>query len=232
MSEPHIVAIGGAAFADESAPLLDFILELAASARPKVCFLGTATGDASEHIVRFYDAFASRDCAPSHVALFGTPERATVREQLVASDVIYVGGGNTANMLAVWRVHGLDAILREAWEQGIVLCGWSAGAICWFEEGVTDSFGPELAALDGALGFLAGSFCPHYDGEAERRPTYQRLVREGLAAGYAADDGAALHFRGTELAEAISREREARAFRVEAREEGVVEEALPTRYLG
>ena len=231
MSEPHIVAIGGAAFADESAPLLDFILELAASARPKVCFLGTATGDASEHIVRFYDAFASRDCAPSHVALFGTPERATVREQLVASDVIYVGGGNTANMLAVWRLHGVDGALREAWERGRVLCGTSAGANCWFEASTTDSFGP-IGPLRDGLGFLAGSFCPHYDSEPDRRPTFRRLVEEGLPAELAAEDGVGLHFVGTELAGVVAARRGATAYRVEVLDGRLVETPLAVRALG
>ena len=230
-AERHIVAMGGGGFWDPAhRPLDDFVLALTGVERPKVLLVPTAVGDDPYGIVDFYGAFRGRAEA-AHLALFHRTA-SDLRSLVLDHDVVYVAGGNTANMLAVWRVHGLDAILREAWEQGIVLCGWSAGAICWFEEGVTDSFGPELAALDGALGFLAGSFCPHYDGEAQRRPTYQRLVREGLAAGYAADDGAALHFRGTELAEAISREREARAFRVEAREEGVVEEALRTRYLG
>ena len=107
--------------------------------------------------------------------VFGVPG-AGIRERLLAQDAIYVSGGNTANMLAVWRVHGVDAALREAWERGIVLSGPSAGGLCWFEGGVTDSFGPELARLDDGLGFLPGSFCPHYDTEPERRPTYERLA--------------------------------------------------------
>jgi len=119
-------------------------------------------------------------------------------------DVILVGGGNTANMLAVWRVHGFDDVLREAWERGVVLSGWSAGMICWFEAGVTDSFGPQLAGMRDGLGFLAGSACPHYDGEERRRPVYQRLVREGLPAGIALDDAAGAHYVGTELHEVVS----------------------------
>jgi peptidase E len=119
-------------------------------------------------------------------------------------DVILVGGGNTANMLAVWRVHGFDDVLREAWETGVVLSGWSAGMICWFEAGVTDSFGPQLAGMRDGLGFLAGSACPHYDGEERRRPVYQRLVREGFPAGIALDDAAGAHYVGTELHEVVS----------------------------
>src|SRR3954452_11593986 len=125
-----------------------------------------------------------------------------LRELALAHDVIVVGGGNTANMLAVWRVHGFDRVLREAWESGIVLAGWSAGMICWFEAGVTDSFGPELAGLRDGLGFLPGSACPHCDIEARRRPVYSSLVAElGFPSGIAADDAAGLHFVGTELHE-------------------------------
>jgi peptidase E len=119
-------------------------------------------------------------------------------------DVILVGGGNTANMLAVWRVHGFDDVLRQAWERGVVLAGASAGMICWFEAGVTDSFGPQLAGMRDGLGFLPGSACPHYDGEERRRPVYQRLVREGFPAGIALDDAAGVHYVGTDLQEVVS----------------------------
>ena len=125
-----------------------------------------------------------------------------------------VGGGNTANMLAVWRVHGFDRILREAWESGIVLTGWSAGMICWFDSGVTDSFGPQLAGMRDGLGFLAGSACPHYDGEALRRPVYERLVREGFPPGIALDDAAGAHFIGTELHAVVASSATAHGYRV------------------
>jgi dipeptidase E len=128
-------------------------------------------------------------------------------------------------MLAVWRVHGFDRIVREAWEQGVVLYGWSAGMICWFEAGVTDSFGPQLEGMEG-LGFLPGSACPHYDGEGLRRPRYQELVASGFPAGVAADDGVALHFAGTELAEAVTITPEARAYRVEPGSESPIEARL------
>jgi peptidase E len=143
-------------------------------------------------------------------------EVSDIAELLLSQDVIYVGGGNTANMLAIWRLHGVDVVLREAWSRGIVLAGVSAGANCWFEACSTDSFGPDLAPLNDGLGFLAGSFCPHYDGELLRKPTYERWVAAGLLpAGYAADDGVGLVFRGTELAEAVSEVPGGRAFRVE-----------------
>jgi len=134
-------------------------------------------------------------------------------------DVVYVGGGNTANMLAVWRMHGMDEALRAAWEQGVVLCGSSAGMICWFEAGLTDSFGPQLEGMRDGLGFLPGSACPHYDGEELRRPRYRQLVDDGFPAGWAAEDGVGLHFEGTELAEVVSALPGKRAYRVEPRSE-------------
>jgi len=228
----HIVAMGGGGFSMEpDNPLLDdFVLALTGRARPRVCFLPTATSNVATYLSTFYPAFARR-AEPDHLDLFGRDGR-DVRAFLLAQDVVYVGGGNTANMLAIWRLHGLDAILRECWRGGAVLAGLSAGAICWFGHGVADSFGPDLAPFDDGLGLLAGSFCPHYDGEAIRRPRFHELIRNGLPAGWAADDGAALHFSGTDLAEAVSSRPTARAYRVELRDGDVAETPLPTRYLG
>jgi dipeptidase E len=127
-----------------------------------------------------------------------------LRELALSCDAILVCGGNTANLLAVWRVHGFDAILRDAWEGGVLLTGWSAGMICWFEAGVTDSFGPQLAGMRDGLGFLPGSACPHYDGEELRRPVYTRLVQEGFPPGIALDDGVAAHYVDTELHEVFT----------------------------
>ena len=137
-----------------------------------------------------------------------------LRELALGSDVMLVCGGNTANMLAVWRVHGFDGILREAWDAGVLLAGWSAGMICWFEAGVTDSFGPQLEGMRDGLGFLPGSACPHYDGEERRRPVYTELAANGFPAGIALDDGAAAHYLGTELVEVIAANPDARGFRV------------------
>jgi peptidase E len=216
----QIVAMGGSG--ERAGPLVRFFLGLTGRERPRVCFLPTAVGDSDAGITLFYWRFPSSICEPSHLKLFGVPV-AGIREHLLAQDAIYVSGGNTANMLAVWRVHGVDAALREAWERGVVLGGPSAGGICWFEGGVTDSFGPELAPLHDGLRILSGSFCPHYDGEPERRPTYERLLGEGaLPPGYAADDGVGLHFRGTELAEVVTERREATAYRVERTAAGEV----------
>ena len=205
---------GGGFFADPSSPLDDFMLSLSAKARPRVCLLPTPSGDSDRGIAAFFEAFARRECDPSCVRLFGMPERPA--DQLAAQDVIYVSGGNTANALALWRLHGVDEALRAAWDRGAVLGGVSAGANCWFECSVTDSFGSSLSPLHDGLGILAGSFCPHYDGEELRRPVYRSLVDDGFPTGYAADGGAALHFVGTELREVVSSRPDARAYRVES----------------
>jgi peptidase E len=229
--ERHIVAIGGGGLGltPGDRQLDDFVLSLTGRDNPRIAFLPTAGGDSPTYPGAFYDAFADRTRA-TWLPLFNRrPDRPP--SMLLEQDVIWVGGGNTLNMLAIWRLHGVDRVLVEAWERGIVLAGVSAGAICWFSHGVTDSFGPELGPLDGGLGLIDGSFCPHYDGEPLRRPRYAQLLRDGLPAGWAADDGAAIHFAGTELAEAVAARRGAGAYRVELRDGEVVESRLPARGL-
>jgi dipeptidase E len=217
MAERNIVALGGGGFGgtgDDDA-LDDFVLGLTGVERPAVCFVPTASGDADSYIVRFHAAFPPGRARATCLPLF-IRDRRDLRAHLLAQDVIYVGGGNTVNMLAIWRAHGVDAILREAWEAGVVLAGMSAGALCWFEGGVTDSYGAVDGLPDG-LGFLPGSMCPHFDSEPGRRPAYLRLVAEGaLPPGIAADDDCALHFRDTSLAEAVSSRDGAGAYRVDA----------------
>jgi peptidase E len=194
--------------------LRDYVLALAGASRPRVRCLGTATGDSAEATRRFYEQWPATHCEPLDVPLFGVPDNPN--EKLLEADVIVVSGGNTANMLAVWRVHGVDATLRDAWERGVVLTGWSAGAICWFDSGVTDSFREALDPIAGCLGFVGGSLCPHYDSEERRRPVYERLVREGaLAPGIALDDAVALHYVGTELAEVVTAAAGSAAYRVD-----------------
>ena len=211
-------------------PLLDeHILSLARAAsgrdRPRVCFLSTASGESPTYVASFYDAFARRSEA-SHLSLFDRTVD-DIDAFLGEQDVVYVGGGNTENMLAIWRVHGVDRALRRAWEGGTVMTGQSAGSLCWFETGTTDSFGKGLAALSGGLGFVPGSHAPHYDSETTRRPHYERLVAEGvLPAGYAADDGAALVFHGGELAEVVAARPDARAYRVERGPDGTAIETV------
>ncbi|HEY4827887.1 MAG TPA: peptidase E [Solirubrobacteraceae bacterium] len=236
MEHRRVVAMGGGGFSMEPEnPLLDrFVLSLARASPPRVCFVPTASGDAEGYVARFYRAFTGLDCRPSDLPLFGRTI-GDLESFVLGQDVIYVGGGNTANLLAVWRAHGLDRILRTAWEQGIVMCGLSAGMNCWFEGSVTDSFGlSQLAPLHDGLGLLPGSACPHYDGEEQRRPTFTRLVASGeLPDGWAADDGAGLVFAGHELAEVVTSRAGAGAYRVQRTVEGGARErALPVRYLG
>jgi dipeptidase E len=217
----QVLAMGGGGFMMERASRLDdFLLSLSPAPRPRICFVPTPTGDRGEVIAAFFEAFAPRDCEPSCLRLFGSPESPPA--MLAGQDVIYVSGGSTANALALWRLHGVDRALRAAWERGAVVGGVSAGANCWFECCVTDSFGPELTPLDDGLALLPGSFCPHYDGEERRRPVFTQLVGDGFPGGYAADDGAALHFVGTELREVVASRPGARAYRVEAGGETVL----------
>lgn len=232
MTTRHIVALGGGGFSDDGPPskLDDFILSLARTSRPRICFLPTASGDSETYPVKFYRAFTPRDCRPSDLSLFHRTV-GDLRAFLLDQDVIYVGGGNTANMLAVWRVHGVDAILREAWDAGVVLAGISAGAICWFEAGVTDSFGLPPTGMRDGLGLLAGSACPHYNSEAGRRPVYEELVRQGFPGGYAADDGVGLHFVDRELVEVVSEVDGRFAYRVSLDRDAVRELQLEPRSL-
>jgi dipeptidase E len=228
--------MGGGGFSTEpDNPLLDrFVVELASRRRrrPTVCYLGTASGEQERYAGLFFRAYSQFDCRPVELSLFYREVR-DLHAFLLGCDAVLVGGGNTANLLAIWRLHGLDGALRAAWEAGVVLAGWSAGMLCWFQAGVTDSFDVgQLAPLRDGLGLLPGSACPHYDSDPQRRPTYQRLVREGMPAGYAAEDGAALVFRGVELAEVVTSRVGARAFRVACDARGLVETALATRFLG
>ena len=205
--------MGGISWEDEERrPLEDYWLGLTGAERPRVLVVPTAVADAAEPTLSIVSQLHHR-AEVSFVQFFPWPP-ADLRELALAQDAIYVSGGNTANALAIWRVHGFDAILREAWEAGIVLAGWSAGMICWFEAGVTDSFGPQLEGMRDGLGFLPGSACPHYDGEGERRPVYTRLVGKGFPPGFAADDCVGLRFDGAELAEVVSSRAGSRGYRV------------------
>jgi dipeptidase E len=205
VAEPQIVAMGG--IPDDT--LLDHVLDLAGGTR--LLYVPTASREESGRTVYWYERLHDR-AAMTNLSFFPWPP-AELRELALAHDVILVSGGNTANALAIWRTHGFDAILREAWQAGVLLAGWSAGMICWFEHGVTDSFGPELAPME-CLGFLSGSACPHFDGEEQRRPVYTALVAEGFSAGVAADDDVALHFVGDELREVVTSREGATAYRV------------------
>ena len=208
----QIVALGGGGFTEEpDNPALDhYVLDATGIERPRICFLPTAGGDNNSYVVKFYGAFAGGHCVPSHLPLFNR-QIDDVRAVLLAQDVIYVGGGNTVNLLAVWRAHGIDRVLREAWEKGVVLAGLCAGSMCWFEGGVTASYGTTIAPLHEGLGLLPGSNCPHY---RQRRDAYLDAMRDGLAPGLAADDGVALHFVDRRLAAVVSSRPDRSAYRV------------------
>jgi dipeptidase E len=227
MPGPQIVGFGGHLVgAPEYRALEDWLLALTGKERPRLLFVPTATAEDPLYVVRVFDAFGDR-AEVSHLDFFPWPP-AELRDFVLGHDIVYVGGGNTANMLAIWREHGVDEIMREAWQAGVVLTGVSAGMICWFEGGVTDSFGPQLEAME-CLGLVPGSACPHYDGEEKRRPRYHELVAGGFPGGWAADDGVALHFEGWELREAVTALPGKAAYRVSLGRDGVVEERVEAR---
>jgi dipeptidase E len=229
----QIVAFGGGGFSMESGnPLLDdYVLGLTGASRPRVCFLPSASGDADHYIVRFYRAFGADRCEASHISLFRREQGPEdLRAHLLDQDLIYVGGGSVVSLLGVWRAHGIDAILREAWERGVVLCGLSAGSLCWFSDAVTGFHGAPRV-VEG-LGLLPFSNCVHYEPRSSRRRAYHDFLREGMRPGYAAEDGAALHFVGTELSRVVASRPESRGFRLDAVGERVVEMRIATTYLG
>jgi dipeptidase E len=211
----HIVGLGGAGDTPEQTErLFRYALGLTGKDRPRLLIVPTATAERDDDIAMYLERFA-RHTDPSVLRTFPWPPD-DLRSRVLDQDAIWVGGGSTANMLAIWRVHGIDELLREAWDAGVVLFGASAGMICWFEAGVTDSFGPQLEGLRDGLAFLSGSACPHYDGEELRRPRYHELIVGGLAPGVAADNGVGLHFEGTELVETVTCRPGAAAYRVDA----------------
>ena len=233
---PQIVALGGGGFSMErdSSLLDDYVLSLTGASRPRVCFLPTASGDADHYVVRFYRRF-SPTCDASHLSLFRRDQGTDGVEDdlathLLSQDLIYVGGGNMLSMLGAWRAHGLDAILRKAWRRGIVMCGPSAGSLCWFDQALSAFHGaPRIVR---GLGLLPYSNCVHYDAEPERRAEYHRFVADGMRPGFAAEDGVALHFRGTDLARVVSSRRDGAAFLVEHDGKRVRETRLEVDFLG
>ncbi len=194
----HIVACGGGGWSSDSGvgPLERYILGLSSAERPRVCLLPTASGDSDWLVARFYEAFSGLECQPTHLPLFRA-HPAGLEERLLSHDVIYVGGGSSANLMAIWAVHGVGAILRRAWERGVVLSGVSAGAICWFSAGLTNSLGPGHAPVPG-LGLIDGGFCPHADSDPGRLVALRALIEEGrIPPTLAVDDGAAVHIDGS-----------------------------------
>lgn len=227
----QIIALGGGGFSTEPEnPLLDlYILNQSGKKNPKICYVPTASGDSDICISWYYNFFEKQQCQPSHLSLFKPPTR-DLEGFVLDKDIIYVGGGNTKNLLALWKEWKLDTTMKKAWEQGILLAGISAGSICWFEEGVTDSYGDRLEPLK-CLGFIKGSNCPHYDGESDRRPSYHELVASNrIKPGIAADDGAAIHYIEQEIFKIVSSRPNAKAYKVYY-DEKVREIELETEYL-
>jgi peptidase E len=232
---PQIVAFGGGGFSTEWGNTLldDYVRSLTGVPRPRVCFLPTASGDADHYVVRFYRAFPASVCEPSHISLFrretgvGDP-----RAHLLAQDLIYVGGGSVVSLLGTWRAHGVDCALREAWEAGVVLCGGSAGSLCWFTHAISGFHEGPARRIDG-LAFLPWSNAVHYDDEPGRRTAFTDAIAAGIRPGYGAGDGSALHFVGTELSDVVSSRRSARAvFVCSDGDDGTIERELAVRYLG
>ena len=219
----------------EVGPLTEYAVELAGvtGRAPRVCFLATALGDNAAVLLNFYDAARFAGYEASHLALFPMPNVDDIRGHLLAQDVIWVWGGSVAGLLAMWRLHGLDDVMREAWEAGVVLTGVSAGSICWHVGGPTDSFGPDLRAVTTGLGLVPYANGVHYDSEEQRRPLLHRLVEDGtLPTAYATDDGVGLHYRGTELVEALTEIPGQGAYRVERGPDGAaVETRIEPRLL-
>jgi peptidase E len=236
----RIVAIGGGGFLMERRPskLDAFFVEAARVRRPRICFVSTGGGDPEEALAKYYKAFSRFDCRLAHLAFFRKPRSGAIRlddieQGVLAQDAIYVGGGNTRSMLAVWREWGLDKILRKAWDAGVLLGGISAGAICWFEFGATDSvLGPGRSTALPCLGLLPGSCSPHFDGELHRREDFGRLVRNGdLPAGIGIDDGVAVLYEDRAIKQVVSANNGSTAYRVSKGGNSVVFEALPATVL-
>lgn len=227
----QVLAIGGGGFsvAGRPTPLDDYLLSLPGLECPRLCFVPTASGDDAAYLDRFYTSFAQRRCTLTHLALFQR-DRRDLRELLLEQDIIFVGGGNTVNLLAVWRAHGVDMVMREAYQRGVVLAGISAGALCWFEGGTTDSFS-DLVPLHDGLGILSGSVCPHYSLDSARQTLYHQAIRDGLKPGLAIDDGAAAHYLDEQLAQTVGEVQGCACHAVAILSGSVEETRLPTRYL-
>jgi len=224
---PRIVALGGHEF--RSSPperaIVRHLLELTGVENPRVCLLPTASGDPQASISDFYSVLDRFECLPTHVSLFRLErEWVDLRAHLLEQDLVYAAGGSMLNLIAIWRAHGLAEIMHDVWEAGVLLAGQSAGAMCWFEHGITSSAGQPRAAE--GLGLLPGTLCVHYARDPGRRILLLHEIEGGLPAGYGIDDGAGLLFEGTKPVEAFAGSRGARVVRVESSEEGAHEMVL------
>jgi peptidase E len=234
MSRPRqILALGGGGFSMEAGNALldDHALALTGAECPKVCFLPTASGDADHYIVRFYRAFPAGRCEPSHVSLFRRDGGAgDLAAHLLSQDLVYVGGGSVISLLGTWRAHGIDLMLRAAWQHGVVMAGLSAGSLCWFDDAITAFHGASQRVQ--GMGFLPHSNAVHYDDKPDRRQAFLAAIAAGMPSGYGTGDGAALHFVDTNLARVVTSRPHARAYHVAADGGDVIETELATHFLG
>ena len=225
----QIIAIGGGGFGRSPGEGLieKYILDQCNKKNPNICFIPTATGDNEAYKVNYYSTFSKLNCSPVHLDFF---KRTPDLEALIqVQDIIFVGGGNTKSMLAVWKDWGLDVLLKEAYEKGVIMCGVSAGAICWFEEGITDSWSDDLKVMD-CLGFIEGACCPHYDEEPQRKPSLNKFLSDDiLKSCYAIDGGCALHIKDEQEYTSIVFAKEKNAYYVELDKDEVKEKSYPKR---
>lgn len=233
----QIIAIGGGSFSrfgifSEANSLMErYFLQQTGKKKPSICFIPTASGENPNYIIDFYRFFGYLDCKPSHLSLF-EPPTSDLESFILEKDAIYIGGGNTKSMLALWKEWKLDQFLKKAWKSGIVLGGVSAGSICWFEEGVTDSIPGDLTALK-CLGFLKGSSCPHYNGEKKRRPSFQKLIKnDEIGNGIAIDDFTALHYINKRLEKVVRSMHKGSAYKVFKKNNEIIEERIESVYIG
>jgi len=221
-----IIAIGGGGFGrNPNQPIIEkYIIEQSSVYKPNVVFIPTASAEDTAYIVNFYKAFTNLSCTPKHINFFQrTPRLDSI---LNKQDIIYVGGGNTKSMLAVWREWKLDKLLLKAYNRGALLCGVSAGAICWFEKGVTDSWASNLSIMD-CMGFLKGCCCPHYDGEKDRRPSVEKFISESkIDSCYALEDGSALHYKNGNIHTVVTFFKGAHAYKVSIKDGDIHHEAM------
>lgn len=231
----HVVAMGGGGFSEDDdhrlTPLDRYVLSLSPEPRPRVCFVPTASGDAQSYIDSFYSAFGAAECEPIHCSVFYRGPT-SLEDELADVDIFYVGGGNTMNLLTLWRLHGLDRVLGELRKANMVFAGLSAGGMCWFEAGLTDALGPQMAPLVDCLGWLQGSFCPHFDSNPPAEAAFRSMIESGrLPTGFGVDDGAALHFVDGELRRVVVEVPDAGARRVLRDDEGVYYHNLRTDFV-
>ena len=222
----QIIAIGGGGFGrNPNQPVIEkYIIEQSSSDKPKICFIPTASAEDKAYTVNFYTAFSQLQCSPVHINLFQrTPN---LRSIIAKQDIIYVGGGNTKSMLAVWKEWKLDQLLLKAYKRGAILCGVSAGAICWFEKGITDSWASNLSVMD-CLGILEGCCCPHYNGEVDRQPSVKKFLLDGkIDSCYALDDGSAIHYKEGIIDKAVSFYKDAHAYQVSLKNDKIHHETI------